>query len=195
MAAFVQLHALGLDDALWPGFGLHDPALARRALALLPPDGDPGVLVLAAAGTGLPATERAEMLARLAFGAAERDAILAAAGGAQRLAQALGRARRPSEIAAAIGDRGRPELVALAGAMGPAEAAREWLQSLRQVRLEIDGGDLLAAGIPAGPALGQGLRAALAAKRDGRAWGAEAELAVALEAAQAAGSLHRDEAT
>ncbi len=77
------------------------------------------------------------------------------------------------------------ELVALAGALGPEEQAREWLEALRHVRLTIDGGDLIAAGVPQGPAIGRGLRAALAAKLDGRASGREQELAAALAAAGA----------
>jgi tRNA nucleotidyltransferase (CCA-adding enzyme) len=77
--------------------------------------------------------------------------------------------------------------VAIAGALGPAAAARQWLDSIRQVRLQIGGADLLEAGIAAGPAIGRGLRAALAAKRDGRVSGREAELAEALRAAGANG--------
>jgi tRNA nucleotidyltransferase (CCA-adding enzyme) len=80
--------------------------------------------------------------------------------------------------------RGRPaEQVAMAGALGPATAARRWLSELRHVELEITGDDLLAAGVREGPAVGIGLDAALAAKLDGEAQGREAELAVALRAA------------
>jgi tRNA nucleotidyltransferase (CCA-adding enzyme) len=71
--------------------------------------------------------------------------------------------------------------------LGPAQAAREWLESLRGVRLEIDGADLLAAGVPQGPSVGRGLRAALEAKLDGRVSGREQELAAALKAAAATG--------
>jgi tRNA nucleotidyltransferase (CCA-adding enzyme) len=183
VAAFTRLHELGVDEALAPRFGLVDPRLAHRALSLLADDGDRGTLVLAAAGLRMDPVRLAELLRELAFTAGEREAILAAAGGAQALAQALGDAARPSEIVAAIGERAHPELVALAGALGPAQAAREWRQSLRDVRLEIDGNDLLAAGVPAGPRIGMGLRAALAAKLDGRVPDRAAELAVALGAA------------
>jgi tRNA nucleotidyltransferase (CCA-adding enzyme) len=75
--------------------------------------------------------------------------------------------------------------VALAGARGPEDAARLWLDRLRGVRLEISGDDLLAAGIASGPALGRGLAAALAAKLDGRAPDRARELQVALAAAGA----------
>ena len=75
-----------------------------------------------------------------------------------------------------------PEVVALAGALGAEPQARDWLERLRHVRLEIDGRDLLAAGVPEGPAIGRGLRAALGAKLDRRASGREQELAEALDA-------------
>ena len=75
----------------------------------------------------------------------------------------------------------------MAGALGPTEQAQNWLDHLRQVRLEIDGNDLISAGVPEGPAIGAGLRAALAAKLDGRAAGRDQELAEALRGAGANG--------
>ncbi len=182
IAALISLRELRLDAAIHPRFGLADVELARRALALLPSDGRPPVLVLAVAALKIPGQELRRTLDGLAFLASEREAIVATAVGAERLAASLGRARMPSEIAAAAGEAS-PEVVALAGALGPAEAAREWLDRLRHVRLEIDGRDLLSAGVPEGPAVGRALRAALAAKLDGRASGREGELAVAVSAA------------
>lgn len=183
VAALLAMRELGLDTALAPGFGLTDPGLARRALALLPPDGRPDQLVLAVAARAMDREELRGLLDRLAFGAGERETILAAATRSDALAGMLARARRPSEIAAAAG-AAPPEAVALAGALGPAQPASEWLEGLRHVKLQIDGGDLMAAGVPEGPALGRGLRAALAAKLDGEAPTREDELAAALEAAR-----------
>jgi tRNA nucleotidyltransferase (CCA-adding enzyme) len=139
-------------------------------------------LALAVAARGMPAERLAALLDELAFEAADRDAIVAAARDVEPLARALEQAGRPSQIAAAIGSSG-PELVALAGALGPAERAAEWLERLRHVRLEIDGRDLLAAGIEQGPAIGRGLQAALHAKLDGFIDGREQELQTALAAA------------
>ena len=184
LAALHALGDLGLDAAVHPGFGLRGdaPALVRRALALLPDDGRPDRLALAVAARGVPAGELGALLESLAFEAEDRDAILLAATRADDLAGVLAAANSPSEIAAAAAGA-PPELVALAGALGPAAPAREWLDRLRDVRLEIDGGDLLAAGVPEGPAIGRGLRAALAAKLDQKAAGREEELVVALKAA------------
>jgi tRNA nucleotidyltransferase (CCA-adding enzyme) len=177
------LTRLGLDRALHPGFGLEDPALLRAALELLPGDGRTDRLALAAASLGLERPDVEVLLDRLAFTAPDRDAILAAAAGAEPLADALRTSAGPAQIAAAVG--GLPvEAVALAGALGPGEQARSWLERLRHVRLEIGGHDLLAAGVPAGPEIGRGLRAALAAKLDGRATDRGAELDVALAAAR-----------
>ena len=54
---------------------------------------------------------------------------------------------------------------------------REW----KHVRLEISGDDLLAAGVPRGPAIGAGLAGALDRKLDGELDdGRDAELAAAL---------------
>jgi tRNA nucleotidyltransferase (CCA-adding enzyme) len=81
--------------------------------------------------------------------------------------------------------RGRdPVELVLARALG-ADWLDEYVARWRAVELEIDGADLLAAGVPQGEALGRGLRAALQAKLDGKADGREQELATALAAALA----------
>ncbi len=182
VAALRGLADLGLDRAIHPEFGIEDEELARRALALLPDDGRRDRLAVALAAPRVPPTELGALLESLAFEADDRDAILLAATRADDVARALAAARAPSEIAAAVAGA-PPELVALAGALGPASEAREWFDALRHVRLAIDGGDLLTAGVPEGPAIGRGLRAALAAKLDQRAPGPEEELAAALRAA------------
>jgi tRNA nucleotidyltransferase (CCA-adding enzyme) len=199
LTALGSLSALGLDRPLGLDGSEAAQTLGQRALSLLPDGGRRDRLVLAVAARGRVAARatpaaRATMTDDLpgrldawGFTAADRGAITMAATQADALAQRLQAAKRPSDIAAAAG--GAPdELVALAGALGPAGQAREWLQRLRHVRLEIDGGDLLAAGVPAGPAIGRALRAALASKLDGAASGREQELAAALRAAAEPGS-------
>ena len=182
VSAVGALAPLGIDAALAPGFGLRDPEPARRALELLPPDGDPSTVVLAAAAIDIGAAELGRLLDEWAFERAQRDAIIAAATRSRALAAALQGARAPSEVAAAVGGAG-VETVALAGAFGADDDARRWLSDLRHVRLEIDGRDMLAAGVESGPAVGAGLRAALAAKLDGHADSRAAQLAHALRAA------------
>jgi tRNA nucleotidyltransferase (CCA-adding enzyme) len=182
LAAFASLAELGLDHAIEPGFGIADMELAQRAFELLPSDGRPDLLALMCASLRLDPVALRELLDRLSFEAGDRDAIITAVARARDLAAKLEQAGSPSEIAAAV-DGAAPELVALAGAMGGAgAAAAEWLERLRQVTLEIDGGDLLAAGVPEGPQIGEGLQAALAAKLDGRVAGRDQELSTAREA-------------
>lgn len=170
-------------DALVPRLAL-DVELARRARALLTPDGRPDLLLLAAAslrvGGALPG-----WLDDLGFPARDRDTVVAAARGAARVGARLAEAGpRPSAIVAALRGAG-PELAALAGALGGEQAAAavvRWRDELRHVRLEIDGGDLRGAGMPQGAEIGRGLAAALRAKLDGEADGRDAELAAALAA-------------
>jgi tRNA nucleotidyltransferase (CCA-adding enzyme) len=150
-----------------------DADLAAAGLELLPADGRRDLLVLAAAG------RRAGDLLDLGFSGP--DARRAArAGQARALAGALEQATTPSEIAAAA--RGwPPEAVALAGALGPRDAAHAWLDALRDVQLEITGHDLVAAGVPEGPEVGRRLARTLQRRLDGDLpAGREAELAAAL---------------
>ncbi len=100
----------------------------RDALDLLPHDGRPGVLVLAAMCGGVGPVVLRAWLDALGISADERDAVVAAVGGAETLARRLVVAGRPSEIAAAA--RGRSvEEVALAGALDAPEPARAGCRS------------------------------------------------------------------
>jgi tRNA nucleotidyltransferase (CCA-adding enzyme) len=113
------------------------------------------------------------------------EAMLAAAlgppGGEELLASMW--PPRPGEGVEVAGGRDPVELV-LARAMG-ADWIEQYLTAWRQVELEIGGDDLIAAGVPQGPAVGRGLRAARRRKLEGEIAGREAELEAALEAARA----------
>jgi tRNA nucleotidyltransferase (CCA-adding enzyme) len=89
---------------------------------------------------------------------------------------------RPGEGVELAARRDPVELV-LARAMG-ANWIDRYLTAWSKVRLEIDGNDLLAAGVPQGPAIGRGLRAARQKRLEGEVFGRDQELAVALEAAR-----------
>ena len=134
------------------------------------------------------ATRVAELLRRPEWqGIAPPDrAVLAAAVGAPGDEGDLAGTRpaRPSEGVALAAGRSGIELV-LARALG-AEWLDDYLAQWRGVALEIDGADLIAAGVPQGPGLGRGLAAALRAKLDGEVSGREQELAAALAAARRA---------
>jgi len=82
-----------------------------------------------------------------------------------------------------LAEKRDPVELALARAMG-ADWIEHYLTAWRNVKLEIDGRDLIEAGVPEGPAVGRGLRAARRARLEGEAYGREQELATALEAAR-----------
>ncbi len=156
---------------------------ARRGFALL----DEWGLV----ATGAPALELIDRVDEVAASepwrdlAPREDAILAAALGRGVDAARELAAARPRRASAAVElARGRdPLTLVLARALG-AEWLDRYVAELRHVRLDIDGRDLLAAGVPEGPGIGSGLRAALRAKLDGEVSGRDEELGVALEAAR-----------
>jgi tRNA nucleotidyltransferase (CCA-adding enzyme) len=163
-----------LNPAYLPeGFEPRPDALSA-ALALLPDEGRADLLTLAACTAGMDARALLAWLDDMGFVAAERDLVAAAS--RFSTGAPLRAARTNAEIARAA--RGAPvEAVALAGG----ENARRWLDELRDVRLEINGDDLLAAGIPEGPEIGARLRRTLDRKLDGELAGRERELAAALE--------------
>lgn len=143
-AAMSWLGRFGLAEALLgEGFSA---ARVGPAVALL----DSPLVALAA--TGAPTRAR---LDALAFPAAERDVV---AGAVERAAEV--QALLAAQDWAAL-RRVPPEAVAVAGARGPSEAARRWLDDLRHVRLAISGDDVLVAGLT-GPAVGAALERAWA---------------------------------
>lgn len=76
-----------------------------------------------------------------------------------------------------------PVELALARALG-ADWIENYLTVWSKVKLEIDGNDLIAAGIPEGPAVGRGLWVARRRRLEGEIRGREQELEAALEAAR-----------
>jgi tRNA nucleotidyltransferase (CCA-adding enzyme) len=149
-----------------------DPARTAGALALLPAHGARPDLTLLGAVIGDGA-----WAAPYGFTAAEQR-ILERCAVLEPVMPAP-----PSEVAARL--RGEPvEAVAVAGAKGDPETAGLYLHRWRHVALEIDGHDLIAAGLAEGPDLGRRLAHVLALRLDGAlAPGREAELAAALDAA------------
>jgi tRNA nucleotidyltransferase (CCA-adding enzyme) len=99
----------------------------------------------------------------------------------RRVARAVA---KDEDLAAAVEGRDDDSVLA-AAAIAPAAARRRILAAARQhgESLGIAGRDLVAAGIPAGPAIGRALAATLTARRRGEI-GREDELAFALEAAR-----------
>ncbi|HYU61398.1 MAG TPA: hypothetical protein VEK39_11610 [Solirubrobacterales bacterium] len=114
----------------------------------------------------------------------QAPAVLAAARGELGKAPQLASRtpERPSEGVSLARPASGIDLI-LARALG-AKWLDDYVGEWRHVGLEITGQDLITAGVPEGPALGRGLKTALARKLDGEIAGREAELSAALEAAR-----------
>lgn len=168
-----ELRKLAAEPAAAKGFAL----LSEWGLLELEP-GAPGlieaVLELLGAPPWAAIAERDEAVLRAALGRGIAEA--------DRLAHVT--PGRPSEGVALARGRSGAEL-ALARALG-AEWLDRYASDWSRVRLEIDGDDLLAEGIPEGPAIGRGLTEAMRAKLDGEVSGADDELRVAVRAAREA---------
>jgi tRNA nucleotidyltransferase (CCA-adding enzyme) len=89
---------------------------------------------------------------------------------------------RPSD-AFRLAEPWDPSQLLIARALG-ANWLDRYAAELRHVRLEITGDDLIGEGIPEGPAIGDGLKAALSGKLDGEVSGRDEELRVALAVAR-----------
>lgn len=121
---------------------------------------------------------------RLLFEGADARVLLGFAGRLARTKRGLGSGGslpRPHVVAEALGGASGEDLALLLLDADPvARAAAEvYLTSLRGIRLTLRGADLLAQGVPPGPALGATLRAVLRARWDGEI-GESQELAYAL---------------
>jgi tRNA nucleotidyltransferase (CCA-adding enzyme) len=183
--ALRELDSLGVLSALGMPAPFDD-ALAQEAEELLPPDGSREMLLMGVAllapddGTTLFKTaERLEFTqeqTRAVFGVARAATVIAE----HLLERAEGRRR-------VWFDQATVEGMAAGGALAARSSRdairvlREWLDSDRHVRLEIDGNDLTAAGVPEGPEVGLRLALTLARKREGELSGREQELRAALE--------------
>jgi tRNA nucleotidyltransferase (CCA-adding enzyme) len=166
VATLAALERLGILAAIDPRLGFEE-GLARRALAELPADGRPDLLLLsslliAREDYGAERTGLTALLDELEFSAGDRDRIVSGALIAPALAARIGALERPSQLYREL-QPAPLEAVALAaasdvtGGAAATVAARRWLSELRKVRTRITGDDLIAAGVPAGPEIGRRL--------------------------------------
>lgn len=179
-AAIELMRDLEIHTALHPELDPDPELVASAALGAAAIGADRGVAALAALVENAP-EELDLWLADLHLPAEERDAASRAARVAERIARALReRDHSPSELRALLA-REPLEALALALALrAPSEAVLRWVTELRGVRLEISGADLLAAGVPEGPAIGRALEETLRRKLDGLIAGRDEELETAL---------------
>jgi tRNA nucleotidyltransferase (CCA-adding enzyme) len=175
-----RMRELEIHSALHPDLDPDPELVASAALGATAIGADRGIAALAALIEEAP--EKLDLwLGDLHLVAEERDAAARAARVAPRIAMALReRAHSPSELRALLG-REPLEALALALALrAPSEPVLRWVSELSGVSLDIGGADLLAAGVPEGPALGRALDETLNRKLDGLVEGRDAELETAL---------------
>jgi tRNA nucleotidyltransferase (CCA-adding enzyme) len=165
-AALRALDAWGLGAALL-GPAFHAGWLAERAPT--------GPLALAAACTGAEREALAARLNHLGFERQDRDTIVDAASGFERL---HGHLDGSDADVWRLLRRERVETVQLLAAGGDAGAQR-FLDHIRHRKLSISGDDLVAAGL-AGREIGAGLARAMEAMLDGRAPDKESQLRAAI---------------
>jgi tRNA nucleotidyltransferase (CCA-adding enzyme) len=183
-AAVERMRDLGLDRALHPALDPDPDLIASASLGAAAIGADRGLAALAALVASAP--ERLDpWVGGLHLEARDRDAVARAARAGKALAAELHeRERMPSELLDLLGGE-PPEALALALAFGaPSDPILRWVTDLSAVRLEIGGDDLLAAGVPEGPALGRALEETLRRKLDGLVSGRDVELETALELAR-----------
>ena len=179
-----RLRDLGLDHALHPALDPDPELVAAASLGAAAIAADRALAALAALSSSAPA-ELDLWVAGLQLDARDRDAVSRAGRVSARLASELSsRELMPSELRDLLAAE-PPEAVALALALGaPAEPVLRWVTELAPLRLEISGDDLIAAGVPEGPAIGRALDETLRRKLDGLVSGRDEELAAALELAR-----------
>jgi tRNA nucleotidyltransferase (CCA-adding enzyme) len=166
-----------LRELLWHGMGQELLGDGFHVSELVARTG-PGLLALAACCTQIPPDELSARLDHLGFNGRERDIVVAAASGYERLRETLARDDIPDSELWHLFRReraGTAELLAAGGAPG----ARRWLDDVRHRRLAITGDDLVAAGL-SGAAVGDGLARATMAMLDGAAPDRGSQLAAAL---------------
>lgn len=108
-------------------------------------------------------------------------AVAAEVRGGLDLASQVSSASLPSEVDALL--RERPAAVQVGALVGGAEQVATWWARWRDCAPLVGGADLVAAGVPAGPAIGRALQAVRAAVLDGMVGGREEQLALALSRA------------
>jgi tRNA nucleotidyltransferase/poly(A) polymerase len=184
--SLVRLDELGLAGAVHPALdcgpaavalvGRVDDVRARRTPAL--PAWRLRLAVLAAA---IPADELESWLERLRVRRRDARVVAAATVIAPRLREPLEAAAEPAQIAELLASQADEVAVMIAAGESPAaDAAELYLTSLRQVRLDIDGGTLREElGMSESPLVGELLAELLRRRRNGQLGSREQQIAAA----------------
>jgi len=177
--ALRRLRELGIDRALHPDL-VADPELVAATIAACPITGADPALASLAALVAVDPEQLGRWLDDLRLGRDARDKASRAVLSGPLIASALRQPLAPSSLHALLAPE-PAEALALALALGAAVAPIvRYLSELRDVRLEVTGADLVAAGVRQSPAIGRALQETLRRKLDGDVCGRAAELELAL---------------
>lgn len=181
LQAWGALCALGLPASVENQAALEALPVGRRRMGMRPASMGPAAFALAAGNLADAAARHLGLPRRYAQTARRLKELLASG--------VLKRARghtRPSEWEQMLGDTCPSVALALWALVGDAEreSLAAWWRRHKRGYLCIKGEDLLTAGVPEGPAVGAGLRAAWLELLDGKVASREEQLAVALAAAR-----------
>ncbi len=184
-AALRRMRELDLDHALHPALTVEPDLAASAALAAMETGASRLMAALAALVWGAP-DHLLRWLDELNMPAEVRQrvtrAVLQAPGVTVALSPELSNSALYELLHGAPG-----EVLALALALGaPAEPVLRYIREVSTARLEIDGSDLMAAGVPQSPAVGAALKETLRRKLDGTVSGRDEELRTAVELARGA---------
>jgi tRNA nucleotidyltransferase (CCA-adding enzyme) len=185
-----RLGELGADRAVHPHLRGDDEAarLFSRALELrdeLGVDAPEWRIGLAALARDLTSDEAYDWLERLKVRRRDVERIVAAISVAPRIVERLRSDRLDAAQVVALADPFAPDAPLLALARDDRAELREYFARLRDVRLEIGGGDLIALGLPESPRIGEILAEIRRRKLNGELAGREEELSAARELAAA----------
>jgi hypothetical protein len=187
-AAVERMCGLGMDKAMYPCLRCDPDRAASAALGAAETGAERALSVLAA--LIVPDADALHpWLDRLSFSRPERERVARAATTGPHLAHRLRRDMPDSEVHALL--HGEPlEALAVALAWGaPGEPVLRYVRDLRDAALEITGTDLIAAGVPESPVVGEALEETLRQKLDGHVSGRDEELRVALAVARRIGAV------
>ncbi len=185
-AGIRRLGELGADRAIHPHLRGDDEAAAlfARASALrdeLGVDLPRWHIGLAALAREMPPDEAYDWLDRLTLRRRDAERIVGAVTVAPRIVERLRSESLTAAQVVALADPFAPDAPLLALAIEDRPELREYFDRLRDVRLEISGGDLIELGLPESPQIGEILGEIRRRKLNGELDGREAELAAARE--------------
>jgi tRNA nucleotidyltransferase (CCA-adding enzyme) len=182
-SAVDRLCGLGIDKHMYPCLRCDPDRAASAALGAADLGAERALSVLAA--LMVPDADALHpWLDRLAFPRPERERVARAALRGPHLAHELRRDMADSDVHALLRDEPLESLAVALAWGAPGEPILRYVGGLRDTALEITGADLIAAGVPESPALGEALEETLRQKLDGRVAGRDDELRVALAVAR-----------